>query len=95
MKKQLAALILFTMALGTLQLPARADLNVTFGKHDRNHDGRWTYEEFNDANRNYYRQHHDEKVMSQRDLHREFKRLDKDNNGYLTKEEVQTYHNWE
>ena len=94
MKRQLTALVLFSMAFGTLQLPARADFNVTFGRYDRNHDRRWDYREFNDANRYYYQNHPDVQVISRRDMRHEFNRLDCNHDGYLQPTEVQTYHTW-
>jgi len=95
MKRQLAASFLFILACGMLQLPARADFNVLFGRHDRNHDSRWNYREFNDANRYYYQRHPDVQVISRRDLRRDFDRMDTDQDGYLNMQEVQTYRTWE
>ena len=95
MKRQIAALILLTMAFGTLQLPARADFNVTFGRHDRNHDGRWSRREFYDANRYYYQRHPEVQIINRRDYRNDFDRLDMNNDGYLNMQEVQTYRNWD
>ncbi len=95
MKRQLAALCLFALAFGTLQLPARADFNVSFGRHDYNHDGRWDRREFNDANRYYYQHHPSVQVISRRDYRNEFNRLDTNHDGYLSRQEVRTYRNWD
>ena len=95
MKRQLAALALFTLAFGALQLPARADFGVTFGAHDRNHDGRWNYGDFNHANRGYYHSHPEVQVINRRDSHRDFNRMDLDNDGYINSQEVQSYRTWD
>jgi Ca2+-binding EF-hand superfamily protein len=94
MKKQLIALSLFALALGVWQLPAQADINLSFGQHDRDHDGRWNYNEFRDANRDYYRHHHEVRVISGRQCRDDFNRLDADHDGYVNAEQVRTYHNW-
>ena len=85
------ALSLFALIFGTLQLPAHADFNLMFGKHDYNHDGHWNRREFNDANNYYYRHHHNVRIINNGD---DFHRLDRDGNGYLNQEEVRTYHTW-
>jgi hypothetical protein len=95
MKRQIAGSILFALALGMLQVPALADFNLSFGRNDYNHDGRWNYREFNDANRYYYQHHPDVVVESGRSLRHEFRRLDTDNDGYLNAQEVRTYRNWD
>jgi hypothetical protein len=97
MKKQLTTLCLFAMAFGALQLPATAfDFGVSvFNKYDHNHDGRWNYRDFNDANRYYYQTHPQAVIINNRDLRRDFNRLDTDNDGYVNVEEVRTYHTWE
>jgi hypothetical protein len=95
MKRQIAGSILFALALGMLQVPALADVNLSFGRHDYNHDGRWNYREFNDANRYYYQRHPDVQVVTGRHLRREFRRLDGDQDGYLYPQEVQTYRTWD
>jgi hypothetical protein len=94
MNNKLAALCLFALTLGVAQLPAQADLNVAFGRHDGDHDGRWNRREFYDANR-YYAHNHPTVVINQRDMDRDYRRLDRDHDGYLNGEEVRTYRNWE
>jgi Ca2+-binding EF-hand superfamily protein len=91
MRKLLAASFLFTVMFGCVQLPAHAEFNNAFGRHDHNHDGRWNRREFCDANNNYYRHHHTAEVIDNRN---EFNRLDRNGDGYLNREEVRTYHNW-
>ena len=91
MKKQLATAMLCALAFGAFQLPARADFGVTYGRYDHNHDGHWDYNEFNNANRYYNHHHHGVVVVNNRD---EFNRLDVNHDGYLNREEIQTYHNW-
>jgi hypothetical protein len=92
MKRQLATALLFAVAFGTFQLPARADFNVAFGRHDYNHDGRWDYNEFHQANRYYHHHHPGVVVLDNRD---EFNRLDVNHDGYLTGPEIQTYRTWD
>jgi len=93
MKKQIAAAMLFAVAFGVFQLPARADFDVAFGRHDRDHDGRWNYNEFNSANRYYHHHHPGVVVINNRD---EFNRLDLNHDGYLNRDEIQTYRsNWD
>lgn len=95
MKRQLATLLLCAMAIATLPMPARADFNVSFGRFDRNHDGRWNYREFNDANQYYYRNHPGVQIMSRRQMRDEFNRLDTDNDGYINEQVAQTYRTWD
>jgi hypothetical protein len=95
MKRSLTPLFLFTLAAATLNLPALADFNVDFGNHDRNHDHRWNYEEFHHANQNYYSHHPRVTVVSDRDLHHHFERLDRDHDGYINVSEARSYRNWD
>ena len=95
MKRQVAVLALVTLALGMMQLPGLADVSLEFGTHDRNHDGRWNYSEFDRANRDYYHRHPDVVVVNHRTLHRDYRRLDMNNDGYLSPQEVQTYRTWD
>ena len=91
MKKPIAALCLIALTLGVVQLPAHAQFISVFNHNDRDHDGRWNRQEFYNANNNYYHHHHNVVVL---DNGREFDRLDHDHDGYVTREEVKSYHNW-
>jgi hypothetical protein len=91
MKRQLAALFLFSLILGSTQLPANAQFNVAFGRHDYNRDGRWDRREFNNANAYYYQRHPHVQVL---DNDGDFDRLDRNRDGYLGREEVRTYRTW-
>jgi hypothetical protein len=82
MKRQLAALCLFALAFGALLPPAQA-LNIDFGRHDYNHDGRWNYNEYNHANQMYY---------GHRMHRRDFDRIDRNHDGYLDRAEVRGYY---
>lgn len=86
---------ILALAFGALALPALADINLSFGRHDYNHDGRWSYNEFRDANVDYYHHHHGVQILGDRELRHEFRRLDRDNNGYVGVEEIRTYHDWD
>ena len=93
MKRQLAVLCLCALAFGLFQLPARAGIDVSFGRHDYNHDHRWNYREFNDANTYYYRHHpHAQVIYGSR---RDFDRLDTNRDGYLDLQEAGAYRNWD
>lgn len=94
MRSYIAAACLLALAWGSLQLPARAEFNIAFGRHDRNHDGRWSYRDFNDANRYYYRHHPGVEILNSRDLHRDFVRMDTNGDGYLQSSEVEGYRTW-
>jgi Ca2+-binding EF-hand superfamily protein len=91
MKKQMALMALTLISLSSLQLPALAD--VWFDRYDHDHDGKWNYNEFKAANQAYWRAHH-EKVLADRALRDEYKALDADHDGYVTVENVRTYHHW-
>ena len=91
MKKQFALVALTLVSLGSLQLPALAD--PWFDKWDHDHDARWNYAEFKAANDAYWRAHH-EKVLADRELRRAYAHLDRDHDGYVTVEDVRTYHHW-
>lgn len=94
MKKPLALFILFALTVGS-QLPALADFNVTFGRHDYNHDRRWNYGEFERANREYYYVHPEVELQSTGELRRQFYRLDNDHDGYINYNQAQYYRNWD
>ena len=72
--------------------PALAD--GWYEHHDRDHDGRWSYNEFRDAHHNWYNDHHSGRVYNDRDLQRHFDRHDHDHDGYVSREEVQNFHRW-
>jgi Ca2+-binding EF-hand superfamily protein len=91
MKKQFALLVLTLISLGSLQLPALAD--PWFDHWDRDHDGRWNYNDFRAANRAYWAAHH-EHVLADQALRRAYRELDHDHDGYVTVEDVRTYHHW-
>jgi len=94
MIKQLASLCLLALTAGVCQLPAQADLNVSFGRHDLNHDGRWNRREFQDANR-YYGRNHPTVIINRRDINRDYYRLDSNHDGYLDGNEVRGYRDWD
>ncbi len=94
LKKQLTALGILTIATGALALPALADFGVSFNRYDYDRDGRWNYREFVDANRAYYIHHPGAVVMEEPVLRRDFRRIDRDNDGYVRVDEVRRYHEW-
>jgi Ca2+-binding EF-hand superfamily protein len=91
MKKQLALMALTLISVGSLQMPALAD--AWFDTWDHNHDGKWDYNEFRGANQEYWKAHH-EKVVADRELRNAYNRMDADHDGFVTVENVRTYHNW-
>jgi len=91
MKKQFALMALTLISLGSLQLPALAD--PWFDRWDRDHDGRWAYSDFQAANRAYWRAHH-EKAIADAELRAAYRKLDADHDGFVTVEDVRTYHHW-
>lgn len=95
MTKHIAALGMLALAYGAFTLPALADFSIAFGRHDYNNDGRWNYREFRDANSYYYNHHPQVQYLGDRELRRQFRRLDTDNDGYVRMGEVRTYRNWD
>lgn len=91
MKRQFA--LLSSLLLGLVVIsPALAD--GWYEHHDHNGDGKWNYSEFRQAHNNWYRDHHD-KHYGNRELRDQFNRFDTDHHGYVTREQVRTFHNWE
>jgi hypothetical protein len=99
MKKQIFGLALAAITavgFGAAQMPALADdFHDHWDRHDINHDGRWDRNEFHTANV-YYGKHHPEwhERYARHDSDRAFRRLDTDHHGYLTQENVRTYHHF-
>jgi hypothetical protein len=91
MKKQIALFALAAVCLGTWQQPAFS-AEVWFNNHDHNHDGRWNYNEYRNANQVYFRHHHDENRWSDHEMRHNWDGLNHD--GYVTQEQVRTIHHW-
>jgi hypothetical protein len=92
MKKQTALLALVVLSLGSVQ-SALADDDKWFSRHDRNHDGKWNYDEFRTAHNDYWKRHHDEKRWSNKEMREHWNSLNHD--GYVTTEHVRTLHHWD
>ena len=91
MKKQFS--LLTALALGLMLVtPALAD--SWYEHHDADHDGRWNYNEFRDAHNNWYNGHHQGRVYNDHDLQRQFNNRDRDRDGYVSRQEVQSFHHW-
>ena len=93
MKKFLAPLLLCALTFGTL--PVLADFSFNFGRHSSRHDNRWSYNDFQNANSYYYRQHPNVVVVPRRDLRRHFDQLDRNHSGYITIQQAQGYRVWQ
>jgi Ca2+-binding EF-hand superfamily protein len=91
MKRQFSLLASLVVGLAMIS-PALAD--TWYEHHDGDHDGRWNYNEFRDAHNNWYNVHHEGRVYNDGDLHGQFKRLDRDHDGYVSQREVRTFHRW-
>ena len=94
LRKQVMSFGLLALASVAFALPALADFGVSFHRYDYDHDGRWNYREFADANHEYYRQHPRTVIMNDDGLRREFRHVDRDNDGLVRVEEVRHYHDW-
>jgi len=93
MKKTFAAVALATLTFGVLQQPVRADQDDWFNHHDRNHDQRWNYNEFKNANRQYYSHHHDDDDRwTNAQIRQHWDGLH--HGGYVTREQVNDLHHW-
>ena len=91
MKRQHA--LLSSMVLGIMAIsPALAD--GWYEHHDHDHDGRWNYNEFRAANNNWYAHHAGEHRYNDRELRNQFNHYDADHDGFVTREQVQTFHTW-
>ncbi len=64
-----------------------------YDNHDRDHDGRWNYNEFRGAQNDWHNQHHDHQY-GERELQNHFRNLDRDHDGYVNREQVRSFHNW-
>ncbi|HEY9680546.1 MAG TPA: hypothetical protein V6C86_03045 [Oculatellaceae cyanobacterium] len=93
MKKQLALLALSFLTLGALQTPALAD-DPWFHKWDRDHDGHWTYNEFERAHHDYWKHHRDEKRLTDAELRAEWDRRAAAHHDWVGAEDVRDFHHW-
>jgi hypothetical protein len=96
MKIKLAALglsLLVVAGMG-IQTPSFAD-DVWFSKYDRDHDGHWTWNEFNAAHRDWMRRHRDAERISNAELRKQWDTWDADHHGWVTVDHVRTYHHWD
>jgi hypothetical protein len=93
MKKTIAAMALATLTFGVLQQPVKADQDDWFKRHDRNNDQRWNYNEFKNANRYYYKNHHDDNRWNNKEVREHWNGIHKD--GYVTREQVHELHHWD
>jgi hypothetical protein len=93
-KKSMVVGCLLWLGFSALQAPARAD-EVWFNRYDINHDGRWTFDDFARANTGYYSIHTTEAPMARIELRRRFDTYAVAHPGYVTREEVRTFHDWE
>lgn len=91
MKKQFALLALAALSSGLMQLPSFAD-DAWFTHYDRNHDGKWTYNDFRAAHMNYWKHHHDEKRWSEHEMKEHWNALQHD--GCVTVDQVRELHHW-
>jgi Ca2+-binding EF-hand superfamily protein len=86
MKKGIFLTSLVALSLASIQGPALADHDGWFNKYDRDHDGRWNYDEFCA----YQKAHH--KHLSDREMREMYDRYDRDHDGYWRREEAHEYH---
>ena len=94
MKKQLALTALVVLALsGLVQTAAKAD-DVWFSRYDRDHDNHWSWTEFRNANNYWYRHHRHEARLSDAELRAKFDALDAEHHGWVSPDQVRTYHEW-
>lgn len=92
MKKQIlfAGLILFSIV--STQNSALS-YDGWYKKYDHDKDGRWNYDEFARAQREWQIAHH-ERVMSDREMRELYDRHDKDKDGFWAAEEARHAHHW-
>ena len=96
MKTQIITLVVVAIAAAFCQQPAMADeFHDHWVNHDLNHDNRWDHDEFHNANV-YYGEHHPKwgEHYTRVDSDNAFGRLDVNHDGYLTREEVRSYHHY-
>jgi hypothetical protein len=91
MKKTLALACLAVLAIGTA---AQAD-DDWFNKYDHNHDGHWSYNEFKRAHSDYWRNHRDEKRMSEAELRAQFNNWEAQHKGWVERDQVREFHHWD
>jgi len=92
MKKTLALAGLLCLTLNSLQLGAQA--RDWYDRWDRDHDHHWNWEEFRDANHDWYAHHRAEKALTDAELRAQFDGWDTAHNGWITREHVATFHHW-
>lgn len=93
MSKLQHAALLLSLSLSAMALPVMAE--PWFDRYDHNHDGKWTYDDFSRAHREYVKKHHEEKRMSERALKEQWNKLDKDHHGWVREEQVRSFHHWD
>jgi hypothetical protein len=65
-----------------------------FSHYDRNHDNRWTWNEFHNAHRDWCRHHHGAECWSDKELRARWEALDAEHHGWVTSEQVRSLHAW-
>jgi Ca2+-binding EF-hand superfamily protein len=91
MKKPFLLASLICAGFVAAQLPSYAE--PWFDRCDYNHDGKWNYNEYCKAQRQWIKEHR-ERPMSEHDLRRVWRDYDKDHDGYVNVEDVRGLHPW-
>lgn len=70
--------------------------NDWFNKWDRNHDNRWTWQEFRNAHKDWARHHkrEAEACWTDKQLHEKWAMLDAEHHGWVTPEQAMQLHAW-
>jgi len=93
MKKPLAISLLICLAAMLGQPAAFAD-HDWFNKWDRDHDGRWSKDDFRDAHWDWQKRHN-QRLWKEEKVEQHFKRYDRDHDGYVRDEDVRKFHRWD
>jgi len=89
MKSKLILACLLGLSFGISAMPAQS-FDISFGRYDHNHDGRWDRHEYYNACKDYHCYHH----HAYRDYYRGYGRYDRDHSGYLSPGEVRAIRTW-
>ncbi len=95
MKKQILFAGAIWLGLLSIQGPALADNDDWHRKYDHDNDGKWDYNDFNKAHRDWEHDRNMKYPKSDKWVKQNYNHLDKNHDGYVSPEEARRFHHWQ
>jgi len=93
MNKRILFAGLVSLSILGVQGAALADHDDWHHRYDHDHDGKWDYNDFEKAQRDWERDHH-RKELSEIELRNAYARYDRDHDGFWAPNEARKFHPW-